>query len=314
MLGNCLGAAVLSCFILAGCKSDEDKSGSAADSEERAALEANEDALLGKRDELFNMRRSLQKKRADLLSQREEIRQASGDTSEIDKQFEQLAKQEKDIDNQDSELIRSFREFASQRREITAALSGGGPGGQVAAREAGVAGRERQLAKRESQVAAREAAVSQREEGLASKWKETCSAGSVQTVIRTVDTKGSTYTKKDVEPLLAKARREMSKKGLLFSDLPEQAKGLEREANDGIKEGDYGRARLAASQLVNTVRAIKINKAFIAAKIARLNQRIGGKRLNKATEGLFREATAYYGDAKFGKANNKLNQISSSLR
>jgi hypothetical protein len=176
-----------------------------------------------------------------------------------------------------------------------------------------MAGRERQVAKRENEIAAREAALAKREEGLASKWKDGCALGAPTTIIRTVDTKGSSYTKKDVEPLLARARKEMGKKGLLKSDLPDQAKGLEKEANDGMREGDYGRARLAASQLVSTIKGIKIDKSFISAKINRLNQRIGGKSLSAKSASLFREATSSYGDAKFSSANSKLNKIYSSL-
>ena len=35
---------------------------------------------------------------------------------------------------------------------------------------------------------------------------------------------------------------------------------------------------------------------------------------HRQCEGLFREATALYGDANFSKANSKLNQIYASLR
>lgn len=317
LLGNCLSVGLL-CFAVLGACKESDKDGSASkvvvDTEQSEKLAADEDALLGKRDALFNMRQSLQDKRDALASERAEIEKAGGDLTEFNKKVEALAKEEKSLASEESELIRATKALTNERREVVAALSGGaGAANMIASREAGIAGRERQLARRENDVAARESAVSKREEGLADKWKDSCSVGT-QTIIRTVDTKGSNYTKRDVEPLLTKARREMSKKGLLKSDLPEQAQGLEKEANDGMKEADYGRARLAAFQLLSTVKSTKINKAFIAAKIARLNQRMGGKRLSKKDEGLFREATANYGDAKFSSANKKLNKIYASLR
>jgi hypothetical protein len=315
-LGKCLSAGVVFCALLSSCKGGDKAAESkvAVDTAQSDELAASEDALLGRRDALFNMRQSLEDKREALAARRAEIEAAGGDTSEIDEESRALEAEAKELNSKESELNKSSKELSAMRREFVAAIGGGGSAAnQIAAREAGVAGRERQLARRENDVAAREAAVSKREEGLASKWKDSCSVGSTQTIIRTVDTKGSSYTKKDVEPLLARARKEMGKKGLLKSDLPEQAKGLEKEANEGMKDGDYGRARLAASQLLNTVKATKINKAFIAAKIARLNQRIGGKRLSKKSEGLFREATASYGDAKFSTANKKLNKIYASL-
>ncbi len=279
-------------------------------------LTASEDALLGKRDALLNMRQSISDQRATLDAERDEIRKAGGDTTEIDKKVAALADEEKDLASQETELLQSSKDLANQRRELFAsAAGGGGAEAQIASREAGIANREKQIARRENEVGAREAALAKREEGLADKWKDSCAvaAPATTTIIRTVDTKGSSYTKKDVEPLLKKARQEMGKKGLLKSDLPAQAKGLEKEANDGMRDGDYGRARLAASQLLRTVKGIRINKAFIAAKIARLNQRIGGKRLSAKNEGLFRGATSAYGDAKFSSANSKLNKISSGL-
>ena len=65
------------------------------------------------------------------------------------------------------------------------------------------------------------------------------------TIIQTVDAKGSQYTKKDVEPLLSKARSEMAKKGLLRSDLPPAAQGLEKEATDAMKKLIQSKARVA---------------------------------------------------------------------
>lgn len=314
-----LWVCVLSFATLTSCKGDN-KSQSpkvVVSAEKNEEITATEDALLGKRDALFNMRRDLQDKRVALAAERAQIQESGGDTSEVDDKARALLQEEGQLADQEKELNQRMQEILRQRRDIMAELSssGGAAGGgvDVAGREAGVASRERELARREKDVAGREAAVSQREEGLASKWKDSCAIGATQTIVRTVDTKGSSYTKKDVEPLLSKARQEMSKKGLLAFDLPEQARGLEKEANSGMQDGDYGRARLAASQLVNTVRAIKVDKGFIAAKIQRLSQRMKGKSLSKDTEGLFREATSLYGDAKFSKANGKLNQIYGSL-
>lgn len=311
-LRKCLWVGVV-CFVgLAACNGeDKAEKGPAVDTEQ---LAASEDALLGKRDALFNMRQTLSEKRAALETERAQVREAGGDTSEIDKKAVALAEEERVVAGKQSDLI---KELISEQSELRAAVVTGGGGGdkasQMASRETGMAGRERQIARRENEVATREAALAKREEGLASKWKDGCAVAAPTTIIRTVDTKGSSYTKKDVEPLLKRARLEMGKKGLLKSDLPDQAKGLEKEANDGMRDGDYGRARLAASQLLGTVKAIRINKAFIAAKIARLNQRIGGKSLSSKSEKLFREATSSYGDAKFSSANGKLNKIYSSL-
>lgn len=302
----------------AACKGSDSKAAdpqeTAAQLEENEKISESEDALLSKRDALFNMRRNLQDKRAELVAQRAEIEESGGDPSQLDDKARALLSEEKELVDQEQALNQRMQEITAQRRQIMAALTAGGGGGDIAGREAGMASREKTLARREKEIAEREAALAKREEGLAGKWKDGCALATPQTIIRTVDVKGSNYTKKDIEPLLAKARKDMSRKGLLASDLPEQARGLEDEANDAMKAGDYGRARLAASQLVGTVRSTKIDKGFIASKIQRLNGRMRGKTLSNQTENLFREATALYGDADFSKANGKLNQIYASLR
>jgi len=309
-----VATGVLTLATFAGCKgSDSKPSEPVVSAEQSAELNASEDALLGKRDALFNMRRDLQTKREALATERIRIREQGGDTSAIDKKAQALLSEDKELVQKERTLHENMQEFSKARRDILAAVSAAGNSSGVSGREAGVASREKDLARRERELATREASLSRREEGLATKWKEGCAVGATQTIIRTVDAKGTSYTKKDVEPLLSKARRDMGKKGLLASDLPQQARGLEAEANAGMKDGDYSRARLAASQLVNTVRAIKINKAFISAKIQRLNARMRGKTLSSKSEGLFREATALYGDANFSKSNAKLNKIAASL-
>lgn len=309
--------AVLALLLVPACSGDEAKgegeiSGAIEKVEE---ISDEEDALMGKRDALFTMRRDLQAKRERLADKRTVVRASGGDTSQIDSQEQAIRQQEKELTSKESELDKLLRESSKERRQLIAVMGSGGTGNEVASREAGLASRERTLAKREKTLAEREAALARREEGLASKWKEECAGGGGgTTIIRTVDASGTSYSKADVEPLLSKARREMSKKGILASDLPSQARDLEKEANAAMKKGDYGRARLASNQLVKTVRGISINRGFIAAKIQRLNGRMKGKSLSKKTEGLFREATAKYGDGKFSAANRKLNQIYSSLR
>src|SRR5262249_62016958 len=124
---------------------------------------------------------------------------------------------------------------------------------------------------------------------------------------------GSKCSRRAVAPLLTAARRKMSAKGLLESDLPAPAKNLEREATAAMSSGDYGRARFAADQLVATVDSLKVDKAFIVAKINRLNGAMRSAKLSpdakKEVDDLFRDATADYGDGRFGSANGKLNRL-----
>src|SRR5262249_3438982 len=153
-----------------------------------------------------------------------------------------------------------------------------------------------------------------RERQLAVREKETCgTAAPPTTIIQQVDAKGSKYTRHDVEPLLKRARDDMGRKGVLVADLPPNAQGLEREATKAMGEGDYGAAFFAARQLAATMDSLKIDRAFIAAKIGRLSAHMKGTTLDgakqKQVDDLFADATAKYGDGDFAGANRKLNQI-----
>lgn len=292
------------------CKGDEEGSKVALAGQEKVS--AAEDDLLKRRDALLNTRLELRSKRAELAEKRKAIKAEGGDTSGIDEETQKLLDEENDLVGQEQDLNSKLDELLTERRAMVSALSAGG-GASVAGREAGVAAREKDLARREQRVGEREAALSAREESLATKWKETCAAGGTTTIVQTLDVKGSKYTKKDVEPLLDKAHSEMRQKGILRSDLPEPVRDLDSSATQSMAKGDYAQARFAASQLLATVRAMKIDKPFIAAKIGRLNATMKGKTVSSSVEQLFRDATEEVADGKFTSANKKLNSIYSKI-
>lgn len=309
-------AAALVWFALVGaaaCKGDAE--GASAPSPEAIAQQqkatADEDEILKRRDALLNTRLELRTKRAELAEKRESIKAQGGDTTEIDKEAQALLDEESGLVDQEKELNAKLDTLLGDRRAMVEALAGGGG---ATGREAGVAAREKDLARREQKLAEREAQLAAREESLATKWKDTCATGGTTTIVQTIDAKGSKYTKKDVAPLLARARSEMDSKGVLKGDLPEPVRDLEGESTQAMEKGDYGRAYFAAQQLLGHVKAIKIDKAFIAAKIGRLNAAMKGKSLSPATEQLFREATENVADGKFKDANRRLNKIASETK
>ena len=309
-----VGARIFAAWLAlaaVSCKGDEEGSAKVAIAGQEK-VSAAEDDLLKRRDTLLNTRLELRSKRAELAEKRKAITAQGGDTSGIDEETQKLLDEENSLVGQEQDLNAKLDALLSERRAMVSALSSGG-GVDVAGREAGVAAREKDLARREQRVAERESAVSSREEGLAAKWKDTCGAGGTTTIVQTMDVKGSKYTKKDVEPLLDKAHSEMRQKGILRSDLPEPVRDLDSNATQAMAKGDYAQARFAASQLLATVRAMKIDKPFIAAKIGRLNATMKGKSLSSSVEQLFREATEEVADGKFVSANKKLNSIYSKI-
>jgi chromosome segregation ATPase len=305
--------------LVSGCKDKESRGAPvAAAAAGTGEITKAEDDVLARRDALLKSRQNLRAEQEKLDAERKKLQEAGGDTTELDKRAEELRSQETQLTAQEDDLNGKLDQIIQQRRELMTAIAAAGAGNDekagVAAREAGIAGREKAFAGREERIAAREAAVAERERALALREKETCGVGATPTtIIQTIDAKGSKYTKKDVEPLLKAARSNMGKKGMLASDLPSPAQGLEKEATRAMADGDYGRARLAAQQLVATIEAQKIDRAFIAAKISRLSAAIKGVKLDGGKQAdvdkLFQEATANYGDGDFSGANRRLNKI-----
>ena len=278
-----------------------------------------EEDMFARRDAMLTTRQKIREERKQITERLRVARAEGSDTTELDKAAEALLQKEKRLMEEEVQLNRSLEALLKQRRTMMQALASSNDApAQLAGREAALAGREREVAGREKDFAKREAALAKRESELAKRERETCGVSAPATIIQTVDVKGSKYTKQDVEPLLQRARKKMSKKGILRSDLPAPAQELEQEATKAMRKGDYGRARFAASQLVATIGSIRINKGFIATKINRLNKTIRGKQLTpdaqKVVDRLFRSATANYGDGRFSKANRHLNKIYAAIR
>lgn len=257
--------------------------------------------LLARRDELMRERKELAERKAQLAQRRQQGGDTSAEEAELLEVQVRLDRQQAELEQKETVLIQQI------------AVSGDSE--DVARREAALALREAAVARREDRVAQREGDLAAREKAQAQREKETCGVPTTTTIVQTVaPPSGSKYSKRDVEPILQKARRKMAEKGLLASDLPPPAQELEREATQAMADGEYGKAKFAADQLLATVDSIKIDKAFIAGKINRLNAAMRGKQLTPEIQELFRAATADYGDGKFAAANAKLNKIYGMIR
>jgi hypothetical protein len=301
-------SVVASSAASVACKGDDGDAVAATDKQAPPASAEDDGALLARRDSLLASRVELRSKQAELNERRQAIREEGGDTSELDREVEALAARESALATEEKSML---DRLLSERQAMVSALAATGSGG-AAGREAAVAAREKDLARREKGLAEREAQLSQREHGLAAKWKESCAVPT--TIVQAAPLpKGTRYSRRDVEPLLSRARDEMNKKGLLRSDLPEPARELETEATRAMARGEYGQARFAANQLLVTVRATAVDKAFIAEKIRRLNAVLKDQRLTPAVEKLFRDATENVADGHFASANRKLNRIYSTI-
>lgn len=296
--GTCalLGAA-------AGCKNK----GDANAAPDPAALKAQQE-LIARRDALVTQREQLLRESSHLDAEIQRVSGEGGDTADLAKKKAEvdakLEGQSKALQSVESDVVKQSA-GAGNAAELTAA---------IATREASMGSREKGVATREAQLAERERVLAQRERELAQREKETCSGGGGVIIQQVAAPKGANYTRRDIEPLLAKARAKMQKKGLnaAAGDLGPAA-ALESEATKAMADADWGKAYLAAAQLSATVDSIKIDRAFIGAKISRLNARLKNAKVDEATrqqleQGLT-DVVQKFGDGKLADANSKLNQM-----
>ena len=298
MRGAWLVVAV--CLLWAGCKNK----GDAEAAPDPAALKAQQD-LLARRDKLLQKQEQLKSDR-DKLETDIKTKEAAGSDASAEKK--QLA----DINNQ---LDTSPNELTQLNTKLDELKVSGDRSANVAGREADIASRERALADREARVADREKQLIQRDADLAQRWKDSCVAA--PPVVIQAPAKGGNYTKKDVSDLVAHAKAAMQKKGLLVGDLPGPAQQLESEAGKALNDNDMSKAYFAAAQFASTVDSIQINRTFIQAKIARLQDQIKSSKQDAATtqqlSSILSDVISKFGDGDFASANKRLNQLAGML-
>ena len=279
--------------------------GDASAAPDPAALKAQQD-LMKRRDALLEQRQRLESQRTAVLEQIQKAEASGGDTKELAKQRDALTAQ---IDGQSAELGQMSDKLSSLSTKLDSAA-------EIAVREDRIAQREGRIAAREASLGERERGLAAREEKLAQREKETCGTAPPM-IIQTAKADGK-YTKADVQPLLARARATMTKKGVLLADLPGPAQGLEGESTRAMADGDWGKAYFAAAQLVAMVDAVKIDRAFIQAKTARLSNQVKASKPDDATNQQLTSALAdvmqKYNDGNFAAANVRLNALAAQLK
>ena len=272
-----------------------------------AAVKAQQD-LLKRRDALLEQRDRLETERREVVEQIRKVEASGGDTKDLAKKRDELTAQ---IDGQSAELGQMSDKISSLSTKLDSAAA-------IAIREDRIAQREGKIAAREATVSERERAMALREERLAQREKETCSVAAPVVIQQAPPKADGKYGKADVQPLLARARAAMSKKGILLGDLPGPAQGLEAESTKAMAEGDWGKAYFAANQLVATVDNIKIDRVFIQAKTTRLSTQVkAGKvddAMNQQLSSTLADVMQKYNDGNFAAANQRLNQLAGMMK
>jgi hypothetical protein len=284
-----------------GCKDKSDASASP----DPEALKAQQE-LIARRDALMQQRQSMESEIGKIDAEIATKKASNEPTAELEKKKADL---EAKLQGQDTDL-------SSLTSKIDQVVSQGGNAANLAAREAAMSSREKGVAQREREFAEREKSIAQREAALAQREKETCGAAAPM-IIQSAPPKGGSYDKGDVSPLLAKAKEQMRKKGILPADLPGGAQDLENKVTDAMGSKDWNKAYFAAQQLYAIVDSIKIDRLFIQAKMARLNRQFSSAKLdedtNKQLAGILSDVATKYNDGNFSAANSRLNQLAQQL-
>jgi hypothetical protein len=291
---------LLTCGAVA-CKSNSEAA------PDPAAAKAQQD-LLRRRDALVEQRERLEGERRKVVEQIQKVEASGGDTQALAKQRDDLTAQ---IDGQSAELGQMSDKITTLSTKLDSAAD-------IAGREDKLAQREGRVATREATLGERERTLASREEKLAQREKDTCGVAPPMIIQQAAPKADGKYGKADVQPLLARARATMQKKGVLLGDLPGPSQGLEGESTRAMADGDWGKAYFAASQLVATVDAVKVDRAFIQAKTTRLSNQVKASKVDDTTDkqlgGILSDVMQKYADGNFGAANTRLNQLAALLQ
>jgi hypothetical protein len=300
-----IAGVVLSLWLAGGawaCKGANE-----ANTADPAALKAQQD-LLRRRDGLLAKREALEGERQKVVDQIKATEASGGDTKALAKQRDDLTAQ---IDGQSAELGQMSDKISTLSTKLDTAAD-------IAGREDRLAQREGRVASREAAIGDRERTIAAREEKLAAREKDTCGTAPPMIIQQAAPRADGKYGKADVQPLLARARATMQKKGILLADLPGPSQGLEGESTRAMADGDWGKAYFAASQLVATAEAVKIDRAFIQAKTARLSNQVKATKVDDTTNqqlvGVLSDVMQKYNDGNFASANQRLNQLATLLK
>jgi hypothetical protein len=232
----------------------------------------------------FNEKRSnVRDKRAALLSRKLALSEEdSSAKEEIAKEETELVRLEARLVKQELALNKRLEHLLERKSGLVAKL--GERDEQAKAvlftrREYSLTQRERDLARRETELSQRERELAKREQAFAERQARVCPGGRGTLGRATApNTEPSAndkkYGRQDVEPLYRKALRLMRQRGILIVDLPAGVDSLVTETRHAVSRGEYARAKYSVDQLLDAVREIRIDRAFIGVKIDRLAQSI----------------------------------------
>jgi hypothetical protein len=277
------------------------------------------------RDELQAARKALEEKRANLGAD-DVAGHASLATEEkaLKEKEKSLSSQEEQVNDKLLGALQRQEQFYAKATAALAAKGGDADGtSTVRARELSVASRESSVAQREKDLAGRERALAEEYRKVVAYKAEKCATATpIYTTIASPTmpsvTGGRTFTEADARASSQKVQGLMASRGIRLGDLPGGFSALLSDIDKAIRAKEYTRAKVAADQLYNALKAIKVDRGFVGAKMARLAGQIRGRKLSEANREKvnkpFVEVTNAYNDGRFETANRMINLIYGLLR
>jgi hypothetical protein len=279
------------------------KGDAASASPDPAALKAQQD-LVARRDKLLEERKKLEGQRDQVETEIKDISLKGGDTSDLVKKRGEI----------ETKIQSQVTEVSSVDGKIDSLIA---TTGNMSGRETALALREKDLAQREAALAARQTEWVKLQDSSAARWKEQCNTGGGPMIVLPPPSKGGNYGRTDVDQAYGRAKAVMRQKGLLASDLGPGA-SLDGEAQAAMAKSEWAAAYQAAVQLARYAEAVKVDKAFISAKMNRLSARV---KANKPDEALQKQLDAGLNDignlflaGNHTAANVRLNQLYALVR
>jgi len=193
----------------------------------------------------------------------------------------------------------------------------------LAAQRAELARREALLQQREVDVARREQAVAAREQALAAAARPVVEAPAAvprEAVLRPRPPRpaGPIRGRDEAELRHRRALDEMQAKGLLDSDLPPEAAGLDRQVYASLRAGDYDRAFDLSEALGRAIAAVEVDRRFLDEKLRRVaalrHKHQVDAQASTEIDTLLQEATSLAADGQYGSANGRINRIAAMLQ
>lgn len=283
---------------------------------DRSKLARQEQELKQRFGELQKERERLRREREKLLSQR-----LSGGVGQQQQQL--LSQKEKELFARERKMLQRERELEQERQKLTSQVDSllgrlAGAGGPAPARGNGstqLARREKSLAEREADLARREKDLARREADLARREADFLKLKSKLAGITAVAARyrERPVSRQSAQRVYRKALGKMQRRGILVADLPLEDSGLLRQVEAALKKGSYNQALALAERLDALVQATAVDAGFIERKLQRLSQLRARAKLSSAAgkkvSSLFREATRFYSDGRYARANRQLNKI-----